>query len=321
VAADDLSSITGMEDKHRKALARRQITTLRGLADANQDVIYRAMGSIRPRPTFKQVAQWQAEARSRLGEPGGRDEAGGRPEEERGRKEEERGRKEEWSEDGAVVNTTEWRPVASFAVVFAQRRAGDTWERRIEAERTEVEPEREPEVWPGWECNPICGWMLGQLVQADSAEPGGPGQDGGGHAQPAGEPAAAAKPRGVRPQLRIDRATIIDEASRADLVTDGALVANPPCELTAPTRVVFTVTGARRGTEVQVVARLRGRGEPGHNVADPVAIPSSGRAEFDLSQVTADQLELDLLAWAPDATARPASVRLPTMRMAQARSD
>jgi hypothetical protein len=46
-----------------------------------------------------------------------------------------------------------------------------------------------------------------------------------------------------------------------------------------------------------------------------VAISPSGRAEFDLSQVTADQLEMDLLAWAPDAPVSPASVRLPTMRI------
>jgi hypothetical protein len=66
---------------------------------------------------------------------------------------------------------------------------------------------------------------------------------------------------------------------------------------------------------VQAVARLRGHGEPGRNVADPVALPPSGRAEFGLSEVTVDQLEMDLLAWAPDATARPAAVRLPAIRI------
>jgi hypothetical protein len=284
VAVDDLSSVSGLEDKHRRALARRQITTLHGLADADRDVIYRAMGSIKPRPTHQQIARWQGEARSRLGGARGTEEARG--------------------EDEAAAGTTEWRPVASFAVVFAQRRAGGTWERRIEAERTEVEPEREPEVWPGWECSPICGWMLGQI-----------GPAGGGHAQPAGETAGAARSPGVRPQLSIGSAAIIDAAGRADLVAGGAMVAHPPAGLTAPARVVFTVSGARRGTEVQAVARLRGHGGPGRNVADPVAVPPSGRAEFDLSQVTADELEMDLLAWAPDATARPASVRLPTMRI------
>jgi hypothetical protein len=161
VAGEDLSSITGMEDKHRRALARRQITTLRGLAGADQHVIYRAMGSIEP------------------------------------------------------------------------RREG--------------------------------------------------------------------------PQLRIDSATITDAAGSSYLVTDGTPVADPPAELVAPALVVFTVSGARRGTEVQAVARLRGHGEPGRNVADPVAdpvaVPASGRAGFDLSRVAAGQLEMTLLAWTPDCTA------------------
>jgi hypothetical protein len=339
VAVDDLSSITGLEDKHRRALARRKITTLRGLADADQGVIHRAMGSIRPRPSFKQIAQWQGEARNRLAEARRRrDQARGKPDDERSGQEarskdgarseegaggEDGARSDEGagSEDGArskdeaSADTGEWHRVASFAVVFTRRRVGGTWEHRIEAERTEVEPEREPEVWPGWECSPICGWMLGQLGQANSAEPGGPDRANGGRARPAGEPADAAKPRKERPQLRIDSAAIIDAASRADLVTGGAVVANPPAELTAPTRVVFTVSGARRGTEVQAVARLRGHGEPGRNVADPVAVPPSGRAEFDLSQVTDDLLEMGLLAWAPDGTARPVSVSLPAMRI------
>jgi len=304
VAVDDLSSISGLEDKHRRALARRQITTLRGLADADRDVLYRAMGSIKPRPSHDQIAQWQGEASNRLGQARAR---GGTPSRDEGR-----------GGDEAAADTTEWHPVASFAVIFAQRRAGGAWERRIEAERTEVEPEREPEVWPGWECNPICGWMLAQLGPA-GGEPGGPGPDGGGQAAPAGE-TAAARPREARPQLRIGSAAIIEAASRADLVTDGAMVASPPAELTGPARVVFTVSGARRGTEVQAVARLRGHGEPGRNVADPAVVPASGRAEFDLSQVAAGQLEMDLLAWAPDATARPVSVRLPPMRIGPARS-
>jgi hypothetical protein len=303
---------------------------LAGLADADQEVIYRALGSFKPRPTRSQIAQWQSQARSRLGEtqgedgarsgeqaPGQPDEAQSRPDEVPSRPDEARSRQDE-----AAVDTEEWHPVASFAVVFMQRRAGDTWERRVEAERTEVEPEREREVWPGWECNPVCGWMLGQLGQAD----GGPGQPDqprggqpdqarGGQPEPAAEPAGAGKPRGKRPQLRIDSAAITDAAGSSDLVTDGAPVADPPAELMAPSRVAFTVSGARRGTEVQAVARLRGHGGPGRNVADPVAVPASGRAEFDLSQVAAGQLDITLLAWAPDCTARHVSVGLPAMRI------
>ena len=347
MAADDLSSITGMEDKHRRALARRQITTLRGLADADEDVIYRAMGSIKPRPSHNQIAQWQADARSKLveeqredaarrgdeaqredearGQPAG---AQGQPAAAQGQPAGARGR----PGDGAA-DTTEWQEVASFVVAFARRRVGETWERRIEAERTEVEPAPEREVWPGWECSSLCSWMLGQT---HGARPGEPEQDDGGEAQragaqpagvqpgatqpappiqPAGEPAGAAKPREGPPRLRIDSVTVTDAAGSSNLVTDGAPVANPPAELVAPALVVFTVSGARRGTEVLAVARLRGHGEPGRNVADPEAVPASGRAEFGLSQVAADQLEMTLLAWAPDCTARHVSVSLPAMKI------
>ena len=320
MAADDLSSISGMEEKHRKALGRRDITTLGGLADADPQVIYRAMGSLKPRPDLDQIARWQDEARARLGgvrdtgQAPGRDQAPGRTGGTPGRP------------DEGAIRAAEWQPVASFAVVFARRWAGGTWERRIEAERTEVEPEREPEVWPGWECTPVCGWMTGQLTQAGSGPPGGPGPDGSGHAQPAGEDAGgrilpagqragAARPRGERPQLRIDSAEITDAAGRAGLVAGGVVAAGPPAELAGPARVVFTVSGARRGTQVEAVARLRGHGEPGRNVADPVTVPPSGRAEFDLSRIPPGPLEMGLLAWAPDGTARPVSVSLPVMRI------
>jgi hypothetical protein len=362
VAGDDLSSISGMEDKHRRALARRQITTLRGLAGADQQVIYRAMGSIKPRPTLSQIAHWQSQARNALDEARGEDD-GQDGDQARGGDgardgDQARGRDEAQSEDQArggpgetrshpgeaAPDTGEWHPVASFAVVFMQRRAGDVWERRVEAEQTEVEPERDRQVWHGWECNPLCGWMLGQLGQPRGGEPGELEHDHGGRARPAGEQpagtrpageqpvetraageqpaetqaagesAAAGKPPGERPRLRIDSAVITDAAGTSDLVTDGTPVADPPAGLVAPTRIVFTVSGARRGTEVQAVARLRGHGEPGRNVADPVAVPASGRAEFDLSQVAAGQLEMTLLAWTPDCTARHVSVSLPAMK-------
>jgi hypothetical protein len=117
--SDDLSSIPGLEDKHLRALARQQITDVRGLADADRRAIYRAMANLRPRPTLDRISRWQDDARSML--------------------------------DEAVTDASDWHTAASFAVVFAQRRVGDAWERRVEAERTEVEPERESGAWVGWE--------------------------------------------------------------------------------------------------------------------------------------------------------------------------
>ena len=53
-----------------------------------------------------------------------------------------------------VTDTSDWHTAASFVVIFSQRQREDAWERRIEVERTEVEPERNPQIWPGWACPP-----------------------------------------------------------------------------------------------------------------------------------------------------------------------
>ena len=253
---DELSSIEGLADKHVRALARQEITDLRGLAQADQRAIYRAMANLRPRPTLEQVSRWQEEARSRLGE------------------------------------TQEWQTAASFVVVFSRRRAGGSWERRVEAEQTEIEPERHPEVWSGWECEPVCAWMLGQLH--------------GPSASPAPPPAAAS-----RTQLRIDSAALIDATGRTEVVTAGVLAANPRTELVAPVRAVFTIDGAPKGTRLQAVARIQRPDGSGWNPRDPVALAGPGQAEFDLAPVPAGEHKMALIAWAPDATAKPVSVRLP----------
>jgi hypothetical protein len=140
---DDLSSIEGLADKHVRALARQHVTDLRGLVQADPEAIYRAMANLRPRPAREQIARWQDDARNKLATPA----------------------------------ASEWQTAASFVVVYSQRKEGDTWERRVEAERTEVEPERTMQVWSGWDAAPVCEWMRGQLDQAADAG-----------AQPAEEP-------------------------------------------------------------------------------------------------------------------------------------
>ena len=129
---DDLSSIEGLADKHVRALARQHVTDLRGLVQADPEAMYRAMANLRPRPAREQIARWQDDARDKLATPA----------------------------------ASEWQTAASFVVVFSQRNQGDTWERRVEAERTEVEPERSMQVWSGWDAAPVCDWMRGQLDQA-----------------------------------------------------------------------------------------------------------------------------------------------------------
>jgi hypothetical protein len=283
---DDLSSIEGLADKHLRALGRLHIVDLRGLADADPQAIYRTMANLRPRPTPEQIAGWQGQARDRLGD--------------------------------TVPDPAEWHTIASFVVVFSQRQVDDAWERHVGAERTEVEPERHPEVWSGWACEPVCAWMLGQLPATAPAVPSAP-------APSAPAPSAPAEPReppepsepppapASRSQLRIDSAALIDAAGRTEVVTAGALAANPRTELVAPVRVVFAVGGAPPGTPLQAVARIRHPDGPGWNPRDPVVLAGPGQVEFDLTPVPAGDHVLALIAWAPDATAKPVSVTLPSV--------
>ena len=133
--------------------------------------------------------------------------------------------------------------------------------------------------------------------------------------EPAAEPAPAqAAPTpgpASRAQLRIDSAALIDAAGRTEVVTAGALAANPRTELVAPVRVVFAVGGAPPGTRLQAVARIRHPDGPGWNPRDPVVLAGPGQVEFDLTPVPAGDHVMALIAWAPDATAKPVSVTLP----------
>jgi hypothetical protein len=286
VPGDDLTSIPGLQDKHRRVLAEQlKVTTLRALADADPRDIHHAARNLRPRPTFEQIASWQDHARSQLGE--------------------------------AINDRSDWHPAASFAVVFAQRLAGGTWERRLEVERTEIEPEQERKVWPGWDCGEICGWMREQL-----SRPGG--ALAGPEVSPVVPEAAAAQPGPAEPEpgaattsgrvpLQIGSAVVIDPTARVEVVTAGSVAEAPLTDLTGPVRVDVTVAGARPGQEIHVVARVLREGQPGWNPQDPKVIKGSGRASLDLSRLPAGQHDVMLVAWAPDGSASPAVVRLPRL--------
>ena len=97
------------------------------------------------------------------------------------------------------------------------------------------------------------------------------------------------------------------------VVTAGVLAANPRTELVAPVRVVFTVGGAPPGTPLQAVTRIQRPDGPGWNPRDPVVLTGPGQAEFDLTPVPAGDHVMALIAWAPDATAKPVSVTLPSV--------
>jgi hypothetical protein len=308
---DGLSSIEGLADKHQRVLARHHVTDLRGLVQADRRVIHRAMANLRPRPTLELISRWQDEARSML--------------------------------DEVVTDTSDWHTAASFVVIFSQCQREDAWERRVEVERTEVEPERNSQVWPGWDFAPVCAWMTGQLGQPSEPEPpvptgaesplptgaerplptgaGAALSAGAAPPGPAAEPGSGPQPTAVRPRLHIDSATLIDAAGCTDVVKAGESAAAPRTELTAPVRVVLTVSGARPGTRLQAVTRIQRPNAPGWNPRAPVVPSASGQAEFDLSQVPAGDHAISLIAWAPDASAKPVSVRLPRITIHGSRGE
>ena len=277
--SDDMDSIPGLEENHRRALAGKLgITSLRALADADQRAIHTALATMRPRPSLARIAAWQGQARSMLGD--------------------------------AASDPSAWQNAASFAVIFAQRRVDGEWERRIEAEQTEMEPALEPRHWPGWECGPLCDWMLGQL--------GLPEDEEGSAEEPAvsGAPAPAvggAPARAGRAELHIDSATITDAVHELDLITAGHPSAVPPDELRHPVRLRFTVSGGRSGQQLRAAAWFRRRAEPGWSPEEPVTVSPSGQAEFDLSSVPPGGHDVRLLAWASDPGATMAAVTLPRL--------
>ena len=281
---DELSSIEGLADKHVRALARQEVTDLRGLVQADQRAIYRAMANLRPRPTLEQISRWQDEARSRLGE------------------------------------TQQWQTAASFVVVFSRRQAGGAWERRVEAEQTEIEPERHPEVWSGWECQPVCAWMLGQLPGLAPAAP--PEPPPRLHPPSRLHPPAAAKPPPARaaraaPGPRVPgpvahRQRRAHRRGRADRGGDGGRARREPAHRTG--RAGPRGLHRRRRPAGNATAGGRPHPAPGRARLEPPGSGGPGRAgqaEFDLAPVPAGDHEMALIAWAPDATAKPVSVTLP----------
>jgi hypothetical protein len=286
-----MDSIPGLAENHRRVLAGKMgITSLRALADADQRAVYTALASIRPRPSLARIAAWQDEARGRLGD--------------------------------VANDRSAWQTAASFAVIFAQRQVDGRWERRLEAEQTELEPAPQPRQWASWDCGPLCDWMRDQLGLAEEAEEETGAAD---RARAAGlatmEPAepVAAVVSGVpgRARLRIDSVTITDAAHDVDLISAGNLVAAPPGGLRPPVRMRFTVHGGRAGQQLRAAVWFRRPDGPGWSPHDPVTVPASGQAEFDLSTVPAGGHDVRLLAWAADPGARLAAVSLPKLTFRQ----
>jgi len=280
---EDLMSIPGLQEVHQRALARKLgITSLHALADADQRAIYAALGSIRPRPSLTRIAGWQEDARSKLSD--------------------------------TAIDKSDWHTAASFAVIFAQRQIGDVWEHQLEAEQTEREPPAEPRQWTGWDCGPLCDWMLGHLDLPEDKASSETVAVGQAAAAAGAEPTAGALPaRAEWAELRIDSATISDAHQKRDLIRAGELVTAPPEDLEIPVRLRFSVSGGRSGQQLRAAAWFRRRAGPGWSPHDPVSVSRLGQAEFDLSSVPPGGYEVRLLAWATNPGATLAAFTLPTL--------
>jgi len=273
VPDDDLRSIRGLQE-HRRVLATKLgITSLQALAEADQRAIYDALEGVRPRPSLRRIAAWQSSAREKLG--------------------------------AAEIDRSAWHAAASFAVVFAQRQTDGGWEHRLEAQQTEVEPAPEAEQWPGWDCSLLCDWMTSQL--------GPPPDQTDAEAAAADQTGTAVTGAGARrTALRIERVTITDALQEMPLIKAGKPTAAPPEDLTQPVQLSLTVRGRRSGQQLSAAIWFRREAEPGWSPQDPVAIPTTGQVQFDLSSVPPGEHNVRLLAWASDPPGL-AAVTLPTL--------
>ena len=274
---DDLRSIPDLQANHLRALDDKLgITGLRALADADQRTIHTALRNVRPYASLARVAAWQDDARSRLAD--------------------------------AAIDRSVWHTAASFAVIFAQRQVNGTWERRLEAEQTEVEPAPEPQQWADWDCRQLSDWMLAKVGQPES-----PAASEAGAVSPARSAATGTR----RAELRIDSASITDASHELGLISGGELISKPPEELRPPVHLRLAVSGGRSGQQLRAAVWFRRGGHPGWSPQEPVDLPPSGQAEFDLSLVPSGGHSVRLLAWATDPGATMAAVTLPTLTFHQ----
>ena len=200
-------------------------------------------------------------------------------------------------------------------MIFAQREVDGGWERRIEAEQTEVEPEPPAQEWPGWECGPLCAWMLSQLDQpageagetarATGAAPPEPAAES---AHDAAEAATPAPPAAGRAELRIDGAVLTDAQQTLDLVRRGY---RDPARYRTNRRPRSSSASRHRvapASTCEAAVWFRRTAEPGWSPADPVSAPESGRVQFDLSPVPRVGMDVRVLAWATVPVASLAAV-------------
>jgi hypothetical protein len=286
MAADDLASIPGMQDKHRRVLSERlRITTGQALADADGQSIFDAMRRMKPPPTLEEIRLWQDQARRQRAV--------------------------------AVSDAVDWDQAASFVVVFEYRQREVGLQRRLAVEHTELEPAQPPRIWPDWNCRDICSWMRDRVDLVEKAAT----DDASGPAGGAGSDAAAdhdnAAAHDVSEALRIARITLKDSTREIDMLATGAQASASPLAISGDAQLEVVVAGLDADHETWILARTVGAGRARVVLHGPAVMSAGGSVEIDLSALPVDDNETRVVVWTPDASARSSAVKLtPFTRLA-----
>ncbi len=292
--ADDLSGISGLDDRRRAVLAQRLgITSWYELIMADRQRIADAFGRRTIRPTLEQVAVWQDEARQMRAA----------------------------SIEAAVSEAAAsgWEPAATFVVAFEERRRGDALERRIVAEQTEVEPEASPQQrseWPEWTCDDACRWMLDRAAVPASAAVPGPARLASPAEASAPETAAVEAPAaGMRPQIDIERANLADSSGGTELIAGSRPLPGGRLVWAQPARLLVTLGGGLAGDGASVVLQLVQATGQKQNIEGH--LDETGRlAEVELNGLPVGEYTPTIVAWTPDASFLPRIVKLPAVEVA-----
>jgi hypothetical protein len=286
---DDLSSIPGMRDRHRQVLAEQlHVTTVYGLVLADRHAIIAALKRSKMRrpllPTLEEIAEWQDHARR--------------------------------FRAGDMTDGSDWDRFATFVVSFEERGRGRGRKRQLVVEQTELEPERPPRSWPGWDCKELCQWMTNQLGLADAdlatSETASTGSAGAAAVRRSTTRSA------IRPTVRVEQLALIGPAARVELATDDPVRLSAPIECTLPCRLAVAAAGSDPDQEIQVLVRFHRPNQFGWSPLAPVTGRGRSRAEFDLSVLGPGRYEASVVAWVPSGSADPHVVKLPALVIATA---
>ncbi len=297
---NDLDQLDGPSGEQLEVLADKlSITTPRQLILAERQTIVDGFGRRKIKPTLEEVAEWQDEARRRLGRA---------------------------ASGPTDADDQGWDQVAAFVVAFEERQGDEGPERRVAAEQAEVEPDarrEDREVFDDWISATVHQWMVARVdptVLADETleEPAGPaGSDDAAVDEPREGPAAADEmveptpapgpPTPVkqgqavaeRPRIKVLRATLSSGGGEIEVVAPD----RPPPPGTRiwdrPTRLTVDFVGPSAG--VVVALDLGAIGQPGQALTGALE-PIEARATIDLRELGAGPYNPRLVVSAADAS-------------------